>query len=221
MKSFICLLAAIIAASPAWGAQSETPPALENLQETPSLAAKTDTSPAPDTGDCGCVPAGTPIELEIDQLLNSATQSRGDRFAIKLHAPVIRDGIVLVPAGTLGVGEVIHADRSRGGGKPGELLIAARYLDFEGAQIPLRGLKLGGQGKDNSKIALGTAIAIGPFAHFIRGREIEIPAGTVVSAKLARDLPIPAASTPEAIPERSREAAPAASSTAAPTASTN
>lgn len=216
MKFRICLLAAVMAACPALAMRDEQPPGAPEADAT-SVSVAPDASAMVVQSECNCMPAGTTVELEIDQLLNSATQKRGDRFGIRLHAPLIRDGVVLVPAGTAGSGEIIHADRSRGGGKPGELLIAARYLDFEGTRIPLRGLKFGGQGKDNTKVALGTAMAIGPFAHFIRGREIEIPAGTVVSAKLGQDFPTHAAS----IPESSSEAAPAASSTAAPSASTN
>lgn len=132
------------------------------------------------------------VELEIAQVLNSSVQKRGDKFAIKLHAPLIHDGATIIPAGTVGEGEIVHADKSRGGGKPGELLIAARYLDFDGVRVPLRALKFGGQGQDKSNVALGVALAVGPFAHFIHGKEIEIPAGTIVSAKLAQDLPLPA-----------------------------
>lgn len=136
------------------------------------------------------MPAGTEVELEIGETLNSAIRQRGDKFAIRLHAPLSHDDAIVIPAGTTGVGEIVHADRAHGGGKPGELLIAARYLELAGTQVPLRGLKFGGQGQDKTKVAIGTAIAIGVLAQFIHGKEIEIPAGTVVSAKLAQDVPL-------------------------------
>lgn len=218
MKHSVCLLAMWMVASSAWGAQNDTQPAMAPpAGQTVAPAIEADASTVLANADCGCVPAGTAIELEIDQPLSSAIQKRGDKFAIKLHAPIARDGVVLIPAGTAGVGEIVHADHSRGGGKPGELLIAARYLDFEGAQVPLHALKFGGQGKDNTKVAIGTAIAIGVFAQFIHGREIEIPAGTVVNAKLAQDLAMRAATAPENSPK----AHSAASSTTAPSASTH
>lgn len=204
MKTSTWLLAALAATCSAWvGAQ------------TPATVTATDPAPqaaqAPvAAGDCCRVAAGTPVELEIADLLSSANRKRGDRFTLRLHAPLLHGGKVVVPAGTAGVGEVVHGERSRGGGKPGELLLAARYLEIDGVQIPLRGLKLGGQGQDKSHVALATSLAVGPFAHFIHGKEIEIPSGTLATAKLAQDLALPlaapdatqtssaAASTPDA-----------------------
>jgi hypothetical protein len=55
----------------------------------------------------------------------------------------------------------------------------------------LRGLRLGGKGKDNTAAALATSFALGPLALFVHGREIVIPAGTLAQAKIAQDLKIP------------------------------
>lgn len=149
---------------------------------------------------CCHVAAGTPVELEIVEAISSRSRIRGDRFALRLRAPVMADHVTAIPAGTPGVGEIVHAERSRGGGKPGELLLAARYLELNGIQIPLRAMKLGGQGKDRSGTAIGVAVAIGPFAQFIRGREIEIPPGTVAGAKLAVELSVPPARNEAPLP---------------------
>ncbi|GAB3350201.1 hypothetical protein GCM10027430_12900 [Lysobacter tyrosinilyticus] len=138
--------------------------------------------------------AGTLVELEILTPINSSQHKRGDKFGLRLASPLVHDGAPCVPAGTLGVGQVVHAMPAHGGGKPGELLLAGRYLDFGGQQIPLRGMKAGAVGDANYGAALGTAFAIGPFAMFIRGHEIEIPAGTRVTAKLAQDLVLQACS---------------------------
>ena len=200
MKTSTWLLAALAVVGPAWvGAQTSTTEASPAGDAAVSMVApESDTNaatpavmPAVATAECCRVAAGAAVELEIAQALSSAAQKRGDKFAIRLHAPLVHAGTVVIPAGTVGVGEIVHADRSRGGGKPGELLIAARYLELDGGQIPLRGLKFGGQGQDQSKAAVGAAFVVGPLAHFIRGKEIEIPAGTIVTAKLAQDFPLP------------------------------
>ncbi|HEU0306444.1 MAG TPA: hypothetical protein VFR30_05700 [Lysobacter sp.] len=203
MKRAVWLLAALAAAGPAWtAAQTSIAPTEAPVanEAAPAVVALETDNAMSTVVECCVVPAGSTLELEIAQALNSAVQKRGDRFAITLHAPLVHKGVVVIPAGTAGMGEVVHADKSRGGGKPGELLIAARYLELDGAQIPLRGLKFGGQGQDTSKVALGVAMAIGPFAHFIRGKEIEIPAGTLVTAKLAQDFPVSAPSSDQSIP---------------------
>ncbi|MET0807490.1 MAG: hypothetical protein ABWX93_01905 [Pseudoxanthomonas sp.] len=120
--------------------------------------------------------------------MNSSLLKRGDKFRLRLAGPLMIDDRMVVAAGIEGVGEVIHAEKSRGGGKPGELLIAARYLDYQGKQIGLRGLRVGGSGKDNSAAALATSMVVGAFALFIHGQEIEIPSGTLAQAKIAQDI---------------------------------
>lgn len=143
-----------------------------------------------------CPPSdGTELELALAETLNSARTQRGERFRLTLVEPLITsDGSL--PAGTAGVGEVVHAEPSRGGGKPGEILLAARYLEYRGEQIRLRGFKLGGSGQDRSRAAIGTAVVAGPFAYFLKGREIELPAGTRARARLAQALPPSASPSP-------------------------
>jgi hypothetical protein len=151
-------------------------------QAPPTVAAIP--APAP-VADCCTVAAGTAIELEIAEALDSSKQKRGDKFAIALHAPVYVGDRVLIPAGTRGVGEIVHAERSRGGGKPGELIVAARYLELDGQRIALRGMRVGANGKDKSGTALALSMAVGPFAHFVHGGEVQIPVGTLADAKIA------------------------------------
>lgn len=151
-------------------------------------------SPAVLSGDavggpaCQHFCAGSEVELEIAEAISSARHKNGDRFALRLASPLLVDGIQYMPAGTPGEGEVVHASPSRGGGKPGELLLAARYLAVGNQHFPLRAMKLAARGKDNAGVALASSFAIGPFAMFVHGREIEIPAGTRVRAKLAQDI---------------------------------
>ena len=147
---------------------------------------------------CCRIADGTPVIIEILEPLNSALLKRGDKFRIRLAEPLLIGGATVLASGMEGVGEVVHAEKSRGGGKAGELLIAARHLDHQGTPIRLRGLKLGGAGKDNSRLAVGVAIAAGPLAFFVHGREIVIPAGTLAQAKIAED-PDPASIPPASV----------------------
>lgn len=173
-----------------WCASALANPPDESLTHAPADVAHTEAAavtPAPSVTCCS-LPDGTIVDLEIVDVLNSSRQRRGDRFAIRVTVPVLVDGQTVIPAGTTGIGEVVHAAAARSGGAPGELLIAARTLDVGGQSVPLRGLKLARTGQDNTAMAIGASVAIGPFAMFIRGREIEIPASTEVVAKLAGDV---------------------------------
>ncbi|HEY5850071.1 MAG TPA: hypothetical protein VIT62_04805 [Lysobacter sp.] len=168
------------------------------------------TSTAVDTPACRALCAGSAVELEIAEPISSARHKNGDRFALRLVTPLTADSVEYAQAGTTGAGDVVHASPSRGGGKPGELLLAARYLELpDGRRIALRAMKLSARGKDTANAALATAMVIGPFAMFVHGGEIEIPAGTRATAKLAQDIalaasgPIGGLAPPEASPANS------------------
>lgn len=203
-----------MAASLCCHAQEMAQPAAE---ATHTAAAQPSSSVAT---SCCHVAYGTPVTVEILEPLNSALLKRGDKFKIRLAAPLVIDGTTVFAAGMEGVGEVVHAEKSRGGGKGGELLIAARHLDHQGIPVRLGGLKLGGTGKDNSALALGVAVAAGPLAFFVHGREILIPAGTLAQAKIAQALDSPSVSTvPESVARTAALPGPiaAAAATATPT----
>ncbi|SFL32788.1 hypothetical protein [Lysobacter sp. cf310] len=207
MFKFAAALAALLVVPAAHAqdgaAAAPLPIAMPDVATTPSAApaaaddttATTAVTTAAPLAPCCRLVAGSVVELQLGESLSSARHKRGDRFALRLSQPLTVDGAEPIPAGTPAVGEVVHGARSRGGGHPGELLIAGRYLEFNGRQIPLRGLSVGQSGRDQINGAMGAAFVIGPFAMFVRGREIEIPADTALRAKLAQDLELPVAGT--------------------------
>ena len=141
------------------------------------------------------VPAGTVVFVEINETVGSKVFKRGDKFNLRLAAPILLEGRVVVPAGVTGVGQVIDAAPSGALGKPAKLLVAARYLDLNGAQIPLRSLQLGRAGVDNTNAIMAASFVpyVGLLAMFMHGGEIDIPTGTLGQAKLAVDLDVPPA----------------------------
>ena len=197
----------VLAASPCCVAQDIAPPMQDN---TTAATLRPESSIAI---PCCRIADGTAVVLEILDPLDSGLVKRGDKFRIRLAEPVSVEGKIVLPAGIEGQGEIVHAAKSRGGGKAGELLIAARYLQRDEAnQIRLRGMKLGGQGKDNSALAVGLSVAVGVFAFFVQGDEIFIPAGTLAQAKIAQDmdLVLTAIEPPTAIVEQAIPAPPSA-----------
>jgi hypothetical protein len=140
-------------------------------------------------------PAGTLVLIAITQSLSTQTIKRGDKFPISLAAPVMLGDVVVIPAGVTGVGQVIDSQPAGALGKPGKLLLAARYLDFNGAQLPLHGMKLGGGGTDQTNAILIANMVpyVGILADFAHGGEIEIPAGARAVAKLGVDVNAPPA----------------------------
>lgn len=138
--------------------------------------------PAPGTTDAGCcsLADGTIVELEIAEPISSKTAQRGQRFKLALASPLYAGDVMLLPAGTEGIGEVVHADRARAAGKPGELILAGRSLNGPGGDIKLRGFRMGGSGENRTVAAFWI-----PLGFLMRGGQIEIPPGARAHAKLA------------------------------------
>ena len=175
------------------------PGTLRAQGDPPELPVPTPTIPPPPAAPeaaCCTVPARTPIEIEILETVNSKANRTGQNFQFRLAAPLTVDGHVVVPAGTPGVGEIVHAERARFGGRAGELILAARYLDFQGSRIALRTLRFGAQaGRDSSgtinnvNLALAATIpALSLIGFMIAGGEVNVPAGTRASAQIAAEI---------------------------------
>jgi hypothetical protein len=137
------------------------------------------------------LPAMTPVDIEILTPLNSKTTQIGTMFDIKLAQPIMLDGNTLVPAGALGKGEVVHAAKARAMGKAGEMILAARFIEFGGQKIKLRSFKFGpatGQSKRDEAFVASQLLL--PAVLFIAGGNIDIPAGFKANAKTAEDMVI-------------------------------
>jgi hypothetical protein len=132
------------------------------------------------------------VEVELTEALSSRTSQIGDRFALRLAAPILIDGREIVPAGAPGAGEVIDADSSGFGGRQGKLIISGRYLEIGGQRVRIRGMQITGVGRDRSTgaIALSTIPYAGLGAIFIHGGEIELPVGASGVARTATDVEV-------------------------------
>jgi hypothetical protein len=156
------------------------------------------TEAAASAAACCTIPALTEIKIEIGATINSQTNRIGEHFPIRLTDPIVVDGKTIVPAGATGQGDIVHAAKSRFGGKAGELLLAVRYIEHQGVRIPLRSLRyVPMHGKSRVDEAAAVAIAVSSvLAFMMTGGEVNIPAGTHAVAKTAAEVvvaPLPVA----------------------------
>jgi hypothetical protein len=128
--------------------------------------------------------------VEILATLGSKTSKSGDLFPLRLAAPIVVDGREIVPAGAMGMGEVVHAKKSGGSGAPGELVLAARYIEFNGRRLRLRSMRLVAVGKDNLRLAQMATLAVSVFGLFVQGGETTIVAGAPADAKTAEPFEV-------------------------------
>lgn len=135
------------------------------------------------------VPAGTYVDFEILDPINSKLSKPEDRFRIRTIVPVALNGAVVIPAGALGEGEVIHAARARAAGKAGELIMAARYIEHQGQRIALRSFRFAQAGASRTDEAILVGLVAVPVVLFMAGSDVDVPVGARGQAKLVADLP--------------------------------
>lgn len=174
----------------AWAQSAEASPAAPATPDVETPAPASEAAPQTRT-----VPSGALVAVELTEPLSATKAKAGDRFGLRLVEPIAVDGVVVVPAGALGWGQVIDAKAPNIGGRPGRLVLAARYLESGTLRLKLQSFKLGGGGRDNSGLAVGAVIAVGPVGALIPGGGVEYPAGTRATAKVAAD-PAPTSSQP-------------------------
>lgn len=131
----------------------------------------------------------TPVYFRIDAELGSKTSASGDTFPITVTEPVIVDDKEVIPVGTTGEGEVIHAKKAGGSGAAGELILTATHLDLDHQRIALRSMKLGLSGKDQTGLAIASSVVPG-LGFLVKGKNITVAQGSLAGAKLAQDTEI-------------------------------
>jgi hypothetical protein len=143
---------------------------------------------------CCVLPEGTAVAVQVVEAVDTKSAKAGDDFPIRLAAPVIVDGQVVLPAGTPGVGHVVQASGPGLGGKGAKLVVSADSLTVGGGVVPLGAMQLTGTGKDHTTAAdlasLGSWISLplGFVGFAVTGGGIQIPAGTNAAAKVARTV---------------------------------
>lgn len=134
--------------------------------------------------------SGTEVHLRLLEPVASHTHRRGDRFKLEVAELIAVDGEVVVPAGTPAIGEVIHAAKPGASGKAGELILVVRGLRAGDRQVKLRSFTAG-NGEDRYGLATGLGVTLGIPALFVVGKNLVLPAGTDVYAKVTVDTPLP------------------------------
>ena len=177
-------------------------PAASQAPYSASSPASTFEEAAP--GSLPVIPALTVVALTFDAELGSKLSRSGDTFPIILSEPITLEGREVVAAGTRGMGEVVHAKKAGGGGAPGELVLAARYLQMGDRQIRLRSLNYEAVGKDKigsaTKVGIAGGVLLGPVAALggllMKGGEKTVERGSAGHAKTAEDFSLGAPAPP-------------------------
>ena len=153
------------------------------------------------------LPALTPVLIQFDEQVSSEKNRNGDRFGFHVAADVRVGDVVVIPMGTPGVGEVIHAAKAGMAGKAGELIVAARYVTIGNRNVRLRSFA-SGAGKQFTDVANWTGIFIGLPSLMIQGGKMTMPQHMLATVRTADTVTLPALPVVVAAQDEPMDAAP-------------
>ena len=133
------------------------------------------------------VPANTQLNVEIVNELTSKKAKKGDLVRFKLLDNLIINNVVVVPSGSEVDGKVTEATSSGFFGRAGKLIFSIdKVRTINGVDIPLEYMGKIEAGSDGGAIAVVAVVSlIGGF--FMKGKNVNIPAGTKFAAKVANN----------------------------------
>lgn len=165
------------------------------------------------TGRSDEIPAGTELDVRLENQLSSSTAQVEDRFTATTVADLYNGNRALIPAGSVVRGVVTSATKAGRIERTGKLTLAFDRVTVNGRSYPMHGtvteaLQSGGYRQDAGKIGAGAGVGAiiggilgglkGALAGILiggggvvaatEGQDVELPAGTVLRVRL--DSPI-------------------------------
>lgn len=150
----------------------------------PAAAEDPATAPAPARV---LVPSGTLIDLVTRDAISTKKNEKGDLLYLKVAAPVIVDGLTVIPADTIVVAQLTRAEKRGAFGRSGKLDVQLLYVELASGPLRVSGT-IEARGKKDAGDAAATAAAFLALPFLPTGRSAEIPARAEVSGRLDRDL---------------------------------
>jgi hypothetical protein len=159
----------------------------------PADGGATDPSKPACTPSGGCLPRdSTQVVLKFGADLTSKTAHEGDPVEFLLDEDVKVGDTVVVAKGAHAVATVSAAKKAGMMGKPGELSVQLQYLVVGSNHVHLRGTK-GREGESKTGATVALTVLFGPIGLIKHGKNVEIPAGTPLTAFVDQDIWLPPA----------------------------
>jgi len=135
----------------------------------------------------------TEVELKFANDLSSKTASDGDKVELVLDSDLKIGEVVVARKGAHAVATVVNAKKAGMMGKPGELNIQLEHMVAGDNRVRLRGTK-GREGDSKTGTAVALTVLFGPIGLIKHGKNVEIKAGTPLTAFVDQDIWLPPAS---------------------------
>lgn len=157
----------------------------------------------------GFLPVGQEIDVRLQDTLNSGTATAEQRFQATTVVALEQDGSVLVPAGSVVRGVVSSVSPAGRVDRSGSMTLAFDQLTVNGREIPIRAMatrafESGGIREEGRTIGtagavgaivggilgglegalIGAAVGSGGVIAATEGKDVELPAGTILRLRL-------------------------------------
>ncbi|MCS7234004.1 MAG: hypothetical protein N3C62_04455 [Synergistetes bacterium] len=149
------------------------------------------------------LPKGQLIKVSLLTPMDSRQNKAGDVVKVKVLEDLIYNGILVVPKGATGVGEIIKVERAGAFGKAGKIDVKFKYVEsLVGKEIPVY---VGERAAEETKkevegrawAAITSFVGLGVFGPiglvagaFVHGEEAKIAAGTKFYLEVSEDIRI-------------------------------
>lgn len=176
----------------------------------------TGTTPAQVTSSTpGLIPVGHQIDVRLGTTLDSGTATTEQRFETTTVVDIEQDGKVLVPAGSLVRGIVRSVDPAGRVDRTGSMTLAFDEIVVRGREYPMRamatqvfesrgirdeagrvgtagavGAIIGGIIGGLEGVLIGAAVGTGGVIAATEGKDVELPAGSIIRIRLDSPLRI-------------------------------
>jgi len=189
------------------GAVQTTPTARPPANQTPSGSTEVNTSSR------GVVPAGQELDVRLQSTLSSENAKVEQRFETTTAADLMQNGRVLVPAGAVVRGVVSDVKPAGRVDRSGSITLSFDRMTINGRNYPIRGMAtqifesggireevgtagagagiggvVGGILGGVKGALLGAVIGAGGAIAATDGKDVELPAGSVVRIRLDSDV---------------------------------
>ena len=132
---------------------------------------------------------GTRVPMKTVEPLSSKSAHQGQRFPLEVSDDVRVGGMVVIPKGARGIGEVSRVVTKGMMGKAGKLEVRIMFVEVGGNRIRLDGVAED-RGKSGAAPVALAAPLVGVSAAFFTGTSAVIPAGSVIDGYVFKDVPL-------------------------------
>ena len=135
-------------------------------------------------GRAAPVPGGTPVELMVTKEVDSRSAKEGDRFKLRVNAPVMTNGVLAVPVGATAWGEVTYVNGTGAAGNKGRLAAKLLYIDLPGGPLAISGSQ-GTEGKANTAGVVIGVFSFGILGLLMKGGNAHFKAGDILTGYIS------------------------------------